>query len=261
MSEPATPSGGCPAIAIASAQLLAWLRDPDTAARNLPGYRDLDLKTVWAAMRADHAESLAVCDQDDWPATFIAGLEALLEAAGPQHGSATYRHRKRGTTYSLAGIAALQASAPVAEGCAIAVYVGDVDGGLWVRPEEEFFDGRFEPLHEEAAPLHEPIFTATFIPREWRTDAAGDADGRVSFPVTRCDIAEAGLPCANLSADEIRAALMADPARRSQLRHAAAAPSWIGYYPHGFVIELAPIASAPEERNRIATRETERSGK
>ncbi|WP_354453582.1 DUF1653 domain-containing protein [Methylobacterium sp. 1030] len=54
-----------------------------------------------------------------------------------------YRHRKRGSTYRIVGEANLQTSAPVGDNERLVVYQGD-DGRIWVRPANEFFDGRFE---------------------------------------------------------------------------------------------------------------------
>ena len=145
INTPADSTSGCPQLALAAAQLLAWLRDPETADASLTGYQDLDLKPVWDAMREDHAESLEICGQEDWPATLIAGLEALLEVAGPA-GPRRARHRKRGTTYSIVGTGSLQAAVPVVEGERLVAYTCDIDGRFWFRPEAEFRDGRFEIL-------------------------------------------------------------------------------------------------------------------
>jgi hypothetical protein len=73
------------------------------------------------------------------------------QAAKPKHGPLPgqvrlVRHKKRGSTYRVVGTALLQAAAPVGEACAMVVY-RDVDKGtLWVRPESEFDDGRFEEV-------------------------------------------------------------------------------------------------------------------
>lgn len=58
------------------------------------------------------------------------------------------RHRKRGTTYEVIGLAELQAAADraITEGSRLVVYRCETDGRLWCRPPSEFYDGRFEAL-------------------------------------------------------------------------------------------------------------------
>ena len=57
------------------------------------------------------------------------------------------RHVKSGGSYRvLDGNAHLQTSVPLTDMATVVVYQCEMDGRLWVRREEEFGDGRFEPL-------------------------------------------------------------------------------------------------------------------
>ncbi|HML29892.1 MAG: DUF1653 domain-containing protein [Ancylobacter novellus] len=62
-----------------------------------------------------------------------------------------FRHRKRGSTYTVVANATLQTSSPIADDASVVIYQSE-DGKLWVRPVDEFFDGRFEELSLKNAP-------------------------------------------------------------------------------------------------------------
>lgn len=64
-------------------------------------------------------------------------------ASRTPEGMVRYRHKKRGTTYEVLGVAELQAEQPQVEKAALTIYRGD-DGKLWARNTAEFHDGRFE---------------------------------------------------------------------------------------------------------------------
>ncbi|MER8667687.1 hypothetical protein NKH45_10795 [Mesorhizobium sp. M1156] len=98
--------------------------------------------------------------------------EALSKAQSvpASMGGATHRHKKRGTDYVLIGIGKMQAEdwctveretvtfcgdlrdivdvGPSIDMREVAIYRSVDDGALWVRPREEFDDGRFESLAE-----------------------------------------------------------------------------------------------------------------
>lgn len=62
------------------------------------------------------------------------------------HAGLGLRHRKRGTTYEVVGLATLQTDAPLTDEAKVAVYRCDRTGKLWVRPVEEFTEERFLAL-------------------------------------------------------------------------------------------------------------------
>lgn len=78
--------------------------------------------------------------------------------------SPTHRHKKRGTHYSLIGVGRMQTDSwhePMEETTtgsvsvdlhSVAIYRSVDDSSLWVRPTEEFEDGRFETLPVAVSP-------------------------------------------------------------------------------------------------------------
>jgi hypothetical protein len=71
--------------------------------------------------------------------------EQKLQASdGEPHEGEVYRHRRRGTLYTVIGRANLQTDHPLEDDEPLVIYRGK-DGELWARPVREFRDGRFEP--------------------------------------------------------------------------------------------------------------------
>ena len=70
----------------------------------------------------------------------------------PEKGS-TWKHLKRGSTYTIVGVGTMQVNGDL-DNTQVVIYRGyDRLGGFvefWVRPLDEFMDGRFEPILEKA---------------------------------------------------------------------------------------------------------------
>jgi hypothetical protein len=96
------------------------------------------------------------CGYDDERETAAAEALAALKALEAGEGASipTHRHKKRGSEYVLIGYGKMQSEEWVDDGdlCRsvdmreVAIYRSVADGSLWVRPREEFEDGRFEVL-------------------------------------------------------------------------------------------------------------------
>lgn len=71
-------------------------------------------------------------------------------------------HRKRGGTYSLYGLGAVQSERPLLDGDAIVLYRSDADGSWWARPPLEMYDGRFA-CTPEAVESHDPYAVTVFF--------------------------------------------------------------------------------------------------
>lgn len=60
-----------------------------------------------------------------------------------------FKHNKRGSTYRLIGLGAVQCDQPLRDCERVAIYRDEADGRLWARRDHEFVDGRFTELPEE----------------------------------------------------------------------------------------------------------------
>ncbi|TGU59051.1 hypothetical protein EN790_33645 [Mesorhizobium sp. M2D.F.Ca.ET.147.01.1.1] len=75
-------------------------------------------------------------------ANYVEGLRARAEAAMVDGWQPTHQHLKRRSLYRFVGAAKLQTSVPLSDMDAMVVYQAE-DGSFWVRPDVEFYDGRF----------------------------------------------------------------------------------------------------------------------
>jgi hypothetical protein len=82
-------------------------------------------------------------DQEDTMSE-LTKTEAIV-GPGERDAGVRFKHRVRGTSYTVLGHAVLQTNQPVSDQQELVVYAG-ADGRLWVRPVTEFYDGRFERL-------------------------------------------------------------------------------------------------------------------
>lgn len=71
-------------------------------------------------------------------------VAALRVVAGMDH----WRHKKRGTTYRRIASTTIETEGFVYNGDKVEVYLADIDGTIWVRRTQDFFDGRFEKLEK-----------------------------------------------------------------------------------------------------------------
>jgi hypothetical protein len=121
------------------------------------------------AARAMHDGPLGADDHDfDAPenakqrAWCIDMAKAALETAHPR--LRRFRHWKRGTTYEVIGYGRVQSGLWVEPNTCprpgpvdmreVVIYRGEEDGSMWVRPIEEFNDGRFEEIPERIVHKH-----------------------------------------------------------------------------------------------------------
>jgi hypothetical protein len=66
-----------------------------------------------------------------------------------------WKHLKRGSEYASYGICNVQAARPIQEGEQVVLYGHPAKDGtmvLYIRPQLEFMDGRFKPLHWAPSP-------------------------------------------------------------------------------------------------------------
>ena len=57
-----------------------------------------------------------------------------------------YMHRKTGGHYQVVGVAKAQVIDAIRDMDEVVIYRSEKDGSLWVRPKDEFLDGRFAAI-------------------------------------------------------------------------------------------------------------------
>ncbi len=119
-------------------------------------------------------------NNEDERASVINMWQAMLSAApAPEGGAVRYRHKKRGTEYTLIGVG--RAQGELQDEDPVVLYRGD-DGGLWVRHQVEFCDGRFEQVsalatREEAPAEAAPACSEIPLSNHMRVTLEYDPDG------------------------------------------------------------------------------------
>lgn len=81
--------------------------------------------------------------QDIWFSQADAAISAVMQDLEAPSEGKRYRHKARGTEYTLIGVG--RAHGTLHDEDPVVLYRGD-DGGLWVRHQAEFSDGRFEEV-------------------------------------------------------------------------------------------------------------------
>jgi hypothetical protein len=59
-----------------------------------------------------------------------------------------YKHKKRNSVYSILTIGTFQCSDKNLDNTEVVIYRDIKDLKIWVRPKDEFFDGRFEEIKD-----------------------------------------------------------------------------------------------------------------
>ena len=68
-------------------------------------------------------------------------IDAALAAAST---APVWRHKTRGTTYTIIADGEFQSAVETFDGVAVTIYRSTTDGRVWARASDEFYDGRFE---------------------------------------------------------------------------------------------------------------------
>lgn len=161
-----------------------------------------------------------------------------------------HRHKKRGTTYELLGIAEAQVSTPTVmpvaeggqplrplrEGDKLAVYRAEDGIQLWVRFEDEFRDGRFENVTPARKwwpdnYADEIMPEGLFAPDDWIVGRVPAMAGAVLAPRERDEAHDYG--CVIVAEDEVVSFMWVEP-RGATTITIFADGTWRGSVPDDF---------------------------
>ncbi len=106
-------------------------------------------KSRWIAKRGMSGGRFRDCNEP-FQSDYLDMARAAIAAMPKPEASEVYRHVKRGTCYTVIGVAELQAKQLQGDHAALTIYRGE-DGKLWARNSAEFHDGRFKLTALESA--------------------------------------------------------------------------------------------------------------
>jgi hypothetical protein len=96
----------------------------------------------WCVIRA---EAMATPDVDAGNFARVCLDKARTALKEPR--TPTHRHIKRGSTYTAIAVGTAQTADKITDNTPVVIYRAE-DGSWWVRPQDEFNDGRFEALKD-----------------------------------------------------------------------------------------------------------------
>lgn len=131
-------------------------------------------------------------------------LYATPPAPAVGDGSERVRHKKRGSTYQVIGRGRLQVDEDL-DNEKITVYRGEADGLIWVRPDYEFNDGRFEQLAASPATDLREENKRLKAELEELQERVHYAEGTADANIQRATTVEARLEKAREALDAIKA--------------------------------------------------------
>lgn len=102
----------------------------------------------------------------------------------------THTHKRRGTRYSVVGVARIQSEYPLNDMESVVIYAGE-DGELWARPPAEFHDGRFEYNDRLSRPAFAGVVSERLRQKAVERHSDPDDDGYTDGELARAAAAYA----------------------------------------------------------------------